>query len=78
MALTKSQLAAENAALRIENETLRLQMQNMASVASAVNTMHHKAAYVTPYEMPQWQKDRAVCMAEAKELAMFHNTTVKA
>lgn len=71
--LTKAQLAAENAALRNEVNTLREQLANVTSVASAINTMQRRSAY----EMPQWQKDRAAAMAEAKALAVAGHITVK-
>ncbi len=72
---TKAALQAENAALRTELDTLRTQMRNMASVASAVNSMQRGER--APYVMPQWQKDRAAAMAAAKALAMQSRSSIK-
>ena len=70
MALTRAQLAAENEALRNELATLRLQMQNMASVASAINRMPRPLSEVGLPVTEPWQAERAKAMAALKALAL--------
>lgn len=63
--LTNAQLAAENAALRMECNTLRTQMQNMASVASAVNTMQQPAWREEANERRRWMNEARRCAIES-------------
>lgn len=66
-----ARLADENTALRAKVATLEGDIARITSVASAVNRLH------TPQAMPQWQKDRALAMAAAREAAMANHCVVK-
>lgn len=76
-----TQLDAEIAMLRTKCEMLRAQnlqlsteLENVVSVASAINTARKdRPAYV----MPTWQVERQEQMAAAKAAAMAHHCVVK-
>ena len=68
-----TQLATENAALRMRVAQLEGDIERITSVASAMNTIDR----LRP-AMPQWQVDRAKCMAAARSQAMAMGCVVKA
>lgn len=69
-----ARLATENAALRMRIAELEGDIERITSVASAVNTMHTAPRAMS---QPQWQIERALAMAAAREMAMAARMVVK-
>jgi hypothetical protein len=74
-----TRLANELAEARLRISQLEADVVRVTEVASAVNTMRKGDVPArAPYVMPQWQIDRAECMARAKELAVSSGRAAKA
>lgn len=70
---TKLELEQINSRLARENEALRKQVADLEMVSRMTTIPTRRVMN----HMPQWQIDRAVAMAAAREMAMKTRMTVK-
>lgn len=70
--LARAEISRLKAQLEAERAAHQQQIESVTSVASAVNKMQRPA-----YEQPEWQKQRAIQMAAAKDAAVRMGRTIK-